>query len=71
MIRTNRCQALAPSERAACSWSRPSSSSTGTSSRTTSGSDTKQVASTMPGSAKMTCTPAFDSDGPNQPSVGP
>ena len=25
----------------------------------------------MPGRAKMTCTPASDSDRPNQPSVGP
>src|SRR5207248_7271809 len=57
VIRQNVCQRPAPSVLAACSCSSPSSSSTGTTARTTSGSDTNTVASTMPGVAKMTCTP--------------
>ena len=42
---------------AACSCSVPISRSTGTTSRTTNGSDTKIVASTIPGSAKTTWIP--------------
>ncbi len=47
----------APSVAAACSCSSPISSRTGTSSRTTSGSDTKQVAMIMPGRAKIISMP--------------
>ncbi len=39
---------------AACSCSSPTSRSTGTTSRTTNGSATNTVASTIPGSEKMT-----------------
>ena len=44
----------APSVVAASSWSVPISSSTGTSSFTTNGIETNMVASTMPGSEKIT-----------------
>src|SRR5207302_808568 len=46
----------APSVAAASSWSVPISRSTGTTSRTTNGSETKIVATTIPGSANSTCT---------------
>ncbi len=46
---------LAPSVAAACSASVPSSCSTGTVSRATNGSETNAVASTMPGTEKITC----------------
>ena len=58
MIRQNVCQRDAPSVAAACSWSSPISRSTGSTSRTTNGSDTKIVASTMPGTEKITWMPA-------------
>ena len=61
------CQGEAPSVAAACSCSVPISRSTGTTSRTTNGSDTKMVASTMPGTAKMTWKPWSPSQPPNQP----
>ena len=54
VIRRKVCQREAPSVAAACSCSSPTSRSTGTTSRTTNGSETKIVASTMPGSEKMT-----------------
>ncbi len=63
-------KAPAPRLRAACSWSSPISSSTGTTSRTTSGSATKQVAMTMPGVAKTTVDAGVVSVGPNQPKRG-
>jgi hypothetical protein len=50
-MRQNVCQDEAPSVAAACSCSSPTSRSTGATSRTTNGSETKIVASTMPGSA--------------------
>jgi hypothetical protein len=53
-----------PSVAAACSCSVPISSSTGTSSRTTSGNDTKTVAITMPGNAKITLMPRCPSHEP-------
>ena len=61
------CSALAPRLRAACSCSSPTSSSTGTTSRITRGSATKQVAMIMPGVAKMTWSPLASRVGPNQP----
>ena len=66
-MRRNDCSELAPRLCAACSCSVPISSRTGTTSRMTSGSDTKTVAITMPGVAKMTSKPASSSAGPNQP----
>ena len=54
VMRQNACQRVAPSVAAACSCSSPISCSTGTTSRTTNGSETKTVASTIPGTAKMT-----------------
>jgi hypothetical protein len=54
VMRQNVCQREAPSVAAACSCSSPTSRSTGTTSRTTNGSDTKIVASTIPGTLKMT-----------------
>ena len=53
-MRQKVCHQLAPSVRAACSCSSPISCSTGTTSRTTKGSVTKIVASTIPGTAKVT-----------------
>ena len=53
-MRQNVCQRLAPSVDAACSWSSPTSRSTGVTSRTTNGTEMKIVASTIPGTAKMT-----------------
>src|SRR5689334_15008229 len=64
VMRRNVCHRLAPSVWAACSWSSPISSRTGTMARTTSGSDTKMVASTMPGSEKMTWKPCRSSQPP-------
>ena len=57
----------APSVQAASSWSVPISRSTGTTSRTTNGSETKMVASTIPGSEKMMRMPWSASQPPNQP----
>src|ERR1700761_9674365 len=54
VMRLNACQLDAPSVDAACSCSSPTSISTGATSRTTNGSDTNTVASTMPGSEKIT-----------------
>ena len=59
---------LAPRLRAACSWSSPSSSRTGTTSRIISGSATNTVAMIMPGVEKMIWKPADSSAGPNHPS---
>ena len=53
---------------AACSCSSPISRSTGATSRATNGSETKIVASTMPGTEKMIWMPWSVSHGPNQPS---
>ena len=52
---------------AACSCSVPISRSTGTTSRTTNGIETKTVASTRPGNAKTTWMPWSFSHGPSQP----
>src|SRR5205085_6717845 len=57
----------APSVAAACSWSVPISRSTGTTSRTTNGSDTNIVTITIAGSAKSTWIPCAVSTGPSQP----
>src|SRR5205085_758346 len=57
----------APRVAAACSCSVPISRSTGTTSRTTNGSETKIVASTIPGSEKITWMPASASAPPSQP----
>jgi len=54
VIRQKVWRPLAPRLRAACSWSSPISVRTGTTSRITSGSATKQVAMIMPGVLKMT-----------------
>lgn len=67
VIKRKICQSLAPSVRAACSCSVPISRSTGITSRATKGMQTKRVASTMPGSAKMTRTPCSASQPPNAP----
>src|SRR5579859_6777777 len=67
VIRQNTWSGEAPSVNAACSWSVPISRSTGSTSRTTSGSVTKMVARTSPGRANITCTPADWNNGPNQP----
>ena len=61
------CQPLAPSSFAASSSSRPDASITAISSRATKGNDTKIVARTMPGSAKMILMSCSNSHGPNQP----
>ena len=66
-MRRNVWMALAPRLRAACSCSMPISSSTGTTSRITSGSDTKTVAMIIPGVAKITWNPASSRPGPNHP----
>ena len=67
VTRRNICQPLAPSSPAASSSSRPDASITAISSRATNGNDTKMVASTMPGSAKMILMSRSNSHGPNQP----
>ncbi len=64
VTRRKTCQPLAPSVAAACSCSVPISRRTGTTSRTTNGSDTKIVASTIPGSAKTTWNGRFSSQPP-------
>ena len=66
-MRQNVCQPEAPSVAAACSCSSPTSRSTGATSRTTNGSETKIVASTIPGSEKMTWMPCSVQPRPNQP----
>ncbi len=70
VIRRKVAQAPAPRLRAAHSWSSPTSSRTGTTSRITRGSATKQVAMIMPGVAKMISMPLSSSVGPNQPKRG-
>ena len=67
MTRKKVCHPLAPSVAAACSCSVPISRSTGITSRATNGSETKMVASTMPGIAKMTWMPWSARSLPNQP----
>ena len=62
------CQPLAPSVDAACSWSSPISWSTGTTSRTTNGSETNAVAIAIPTGVKMISIPCSASQAPNQPS---
>ena len=57
----------APSVQAASSCSVPISRRTGTTSRTTKGSETKIVARTIPGSAKITWIPFAFSHPPSQP----
>ena len=69
VTRQNVWRGLAPSVAAACSCSSPISRSTGATSRTTNGSETKIVASTMPGTAKMTWMPWSASHEPSQPSL--
>ena len=54
VILRNVWTALAPRLRAACSWSSPISSSTGTTSRIISGRATNTVAMIMPGVEKIT-----------------
>src|SRR6478736_3222902 len=66
VIRQNVCHPEAPRVAAACSCSSPISWSTGSTSRTTKGMVTKIVASTMPGSPKMTLKPRASTP-PNQP----
>ena len=61
------CQSEAPRVRAACSCSVPISRSTGITSRATNGMQTKIVASTIPGRAKITRTPCSASQPPNSP----
>ena len=63
-MRQNVCQPPAPSVAAACSCSSPISLSTGVTSRTTNGSETKIVASTIPGTEKITWMTA---ESPSQP----
>ena len=67
VMRQKVCRALAPRLLAACSCSSPMSSRTGTTSRITSGRDTKTVAMTMPGIANTTWRPLSSRVGPNQP----
>ena len=57
VMRRKVCTGPAPRVVAACSCSSPISSSTGPTARTTSGSETKMVASTMPGIEKMILMP--------------
>ena len=66
-MRQNVCQPEAPSVAAACSCSSPISCSTGATSRTTNGSETKIVASTMPGQREDDLDAGSVSHGPNQP----
>ena len=66
-MRQNVAVREAPSVQAASSWSVPTSRSTGTTSLTTNGSDTKIVASTIPGIEKMTRTPLSRNQPPTQP----
>ena len=61
------CQPEAPSTRAASSCSLPCACISGISSRATNGKVTKTVASTMPGSAKITFRSWSRSHSPNQP----
>ena len=67
VIRQKVCARLAPSVQDASSWSVPTSLSTGITSRTTNGSETKIVTSTIPGKANTTWTPCSMSQPPNQP----
>ena len=68
VMRRNVCQLPAPSVRAACSCSSPTSCSVGMTSRATNGSETKIVAITIAGRAKRTSMPWSDSQLPNHPS---
>ena len=68
VIRQNVCHVPAPSVRAACSCSSPTSSNVGITSRATNGSETKIVAITIDGRAKSTSIPWSESQLPNQPS---
>ena len=61
------CSPVAPSTRAASSSCVPLASMTGMTSRATNGSETNTLASTMPGTAKMICTPCSASQGPKNP----
>src|SRR5574343_1288298 len=63
----NTCQPRAPSTTAASSSSRPCACSSGISSRATNGTVTNTVASTMPGTAKITLMSFSSSQGPTQP----
>ena len=67
VTRRNICHPFAPSRLAASSSSRPEASMTAMSSRATNGNDTKIVARTMPGTAKMILMSCSNSHGPNQP----
>ena len=67
MTRQKVCHGEAPSVAAACSCSVPISRSTGTTSRTTNGSETKIVARIIPGVEKITWMPWSVSQSPNQP----
>ena len=67
VTRRNVWNGEAPSVAAACSCSMPISRSTGTTSRTTNGSETKIVTRIIPGSAKTTWIPWPVSQLPNQP----
>ena len=67
VTRRNICQPFAPSKLAASSSSRPDASMTAMSSRATNGNETKIVASTMPGTAKMILMSRSNSHGPNHP----
>jgi hypothetical protein len=67
VMHRNVCSGEVPSLPAASSWSVPSSRSTGTTSRTTNGSETKIVASTIPGVEKMIRTPWSANQLPIQP----
>ena len=61
------CQPEAPSVSAASSSSRPCACMSGISSRAMNGKVTKIVASTIPGTAKMTLRSCAASHGPNHP----
>lgn len=67
VTRKNVCQPEAPSTMAASSSSLPCACMSGISSRATNGNVTNTVASTMPGTAKMTLKSWSDRYGPNQP----
>ena len=67
MIRQKVCHQFAPSVCAACSCSSPISCSTGTTSRTTNGSETKIVARIIPGIANRIWMPLSSNPPPNQP----
>ena len=68
-MRQNVCHHVEPRVDAACSCSVPISRSTGTTSRTTNGRDTKIVARIIPGYEKITWIPCSVSQPPNHPSL--